>query len=278
MECSAPIPCVAQVLRRRYLPLSGDRAHRGQGDRALAERAVHGDPVRRDARRDGSCRDRGRRARAAARHLRAPRVGSGRAVARRSSGLRPTTSRLRGIPPPCRQAPGGTGSRDHACPGRLVSRSHLGGRAAGYVVDSPRIRLPERYGPGSGRPRERLRLCGAEWRRGGPCRHLLRLGSPGAARTLLGPSTPSASGSADFCGEGDRGGAAASQDPRSPARAARRHRRADGEDRARVGTPLAGLSMLTRRIARRLGETRASPLGSVQDVVEQLVETTRRST
>ncbi len=43
-----------------------------------------------------------------------------------------------------------------------------------------------------------------------------------------------------------------------------------------VGNPLAGLSMLTQRIARRLERDPSQPLGSVQDVVEQLIETTRR--
>ena len=43
-----------------------------------------------------------------------------------------------------------------------------------------------------------------------------------------------------------------------------------------VGNPLAGLSMLTQRIARRLERDPSQPLASVQDVVEQLIETTRR--
>ena len=43
-----------------------------------------------------------------------------------------------------------------------------------------------------------------------------------------------------------------------------------------VGNPLAGLSMLTQRIARRLERDPSQPLGSVKDVIEQLTQTTRR--
>jgi signal transduction histidine kinase len=43
-----------------------------------------------------------------------------------------------------------------------------------------------------------------------------------------------------------------------------------------VGNPLAGLSMLTQRVARRLERDPSQPLGSVRDVVGQMSETTRR--
>ncbi len=43
-----------------------------------------------------------------------------------------------------------------------------------------------------------------------------------------------------------------------------------------IGNPLAGLSMLTQRIARRLERDPDQPLGSVRDAIEQLTQTTRR--
>jgi signal transduction histidine kinase len=43
-----------------------------------------------------------------------------------------------------------------------------------------------------------------------------------------------------------------------------------------VGNPLAGLSMLTQRVARRLERDPSQPLGSIRDVVGQLSDTTRR--
>ena len=43
-----------------------------------------------------------------------------------------------------------------------------------------------------------------------------------------------------------------------------------------VGNPLAGLSMLTQRIARRLERDDSQPLGSVRDAIEQMTDTTRR--
>ena len=185
----------------------------------------------------------------------------------------------RGMPPPCRQGRGRHSLARSRLPGASgfpVASGPAASRSTWWI--SPRIRLPERYGPGSGKHLASgfgFPALGDEEVIGVVTCFSSALRAP--ARTLLGLFDALGQQIGGFL----RREEIEEESAEAEALARQRERLADiGALTARivhdVGNPLAGLSMLTQRIARRLERDPSQPLGSVQDVVEQLIETTRR--